>query len=83
MLGWRYERYGGRAPSASLAVEPKARAELAALIIESVPTESPQEVDAAWEAEIRRRMLELEAGSVETIPWEEVREKLTRGKGGA
>ncbi len=67
----------------ALQLEPKARAELAALIIESVPTESPQEVDAAWEAEIRRRMQELEAGSVETIPWEEVREKLIRSEGGA
>ncbi len=67
----------------ALQLEPKARAELAALILESVPTESPQEVDTAWEAEIRRRMQELEAGSVETIPWEEVREKLTRGEGGA
>ena len=67
----------------ALQLEPKARAELAALIIESVPTESPQEVDAAWEAEIQRRMQELEAGSVETIPWEEVREKLIRSEGGA
>lgn len=67
----------------ALKLDPKARAELAALILESVPTESPEEVEAAWEAEIRRRVKELESGSVQTIPWEEVREKLIRSEGGA
>ena len=67
----------------ALRLEPRARAELAALILESVPTESPEEVDSAWEAEIRRRVQELESGSVKTIPWEEVREKLIRSEGGA
>jgi len=66
----------------ALKLDPKARAELAALILESVPTESAEEVDAAWEAEIRRRVQELESGSVKTIPWEEVREKLIRSEGG-
>jgi len=67
----------------ALQLEPRARAELAALILESVPTESPEEVDAAWEADIRRRVQELESGSVQTIPWEKVREKLMRSEGGA
>ena len=67
----------------ALQLEPRARAELAALILESVPTESAEEVDAAWEAEIRRRVQELESGSVKTTPWEEVREKLLRSEGGA
>ena len=67
----------------ALRLEPRARAELAALILESVPTESPEEVDSAWEAEIRRRVQELESGSVKTIPLEEVREKLIRSEGGA
>ena len=69
-------------PRQALKLDPKARAELAALILESVPTESAEEVDAAWEAEIRRRVQELESGSVKTIPWEEVREKLIRSEGG-
>lgn len=67
----------------ALKLNAKARAELAALILESVPTESPEEVDAAWQAEIQRRVRELESGSVKTIPWEEVREKLIRSEGGA
>jgi putative addiction module component (TIGR02574 family) len=67
----------------ALKLDPKARAELAALILESLPTESAEEVDAAWEAEIRRRVQQLESGSVKTIPWEEVRERLIRSEGDA
>jgi len=34
----------------ALELEPKAREELATLLLESLPTESPMEVEAAWEA---------------------------------
>jgi putative addiction module component (TIGR02574 family) len=34
--------------------------------------EEPQEVERAWEEEIRRRMAEVEAGTAELIPTEEV-----------
>ena len=67
----------------ALELEPKAREELATLLLESVPAESPEEVDAAWESTIRRRVEELESGAVQTIPWEEVRQKLVRSEGGA
>ena len=65
----------------ALELEPRAREELATLLLESVPTDSPEEVEAAWEATIRRRVRELESGAVKTIPWEEVREKLLRSEG--
>ena len=48
------------------------------LLIEALDTEVDEGVDAAWRAEIERRMAELDAGSVETIPWEEVRARLYR-----
>ena len=67
----------------ALELEPKAREELATLILESVPAESQEEVDAVWEATIRRRVKELESGAVQTISWEDVRRKLVRGEGGA
>ncbi len=67
----------------ALELDPKAREELATLLLESVPTESQEEVDAAWEATIRRRVQELESGAVQTIPWEDVRRKLLRSEGGA
>lgn len=54
----------------------KDRADLAGLLIESLEGEPDAEVEAAWAAEIERRVAELEAGTVETIPWEVVRQRL-------
>jgi putative addiction module component (TIGR02574 family) len=33
-------------------------------------------VKAAWSAEIERRLVEIDAGTVELIPWEDVRSEL-------
>lgn len=54
----------------------KDRADLAGLLIESLEGEPDEDVEAAWAAEIERRVAEVEAGSVKTIPWEEVRQRL-------
>ena len=52
------------------------RATLAGLLIESLEGEPDPDVEAAWAAEIERRVAELDAGTVKTIPWEEVRQRL-------
>jgi putative addiction module component (TIGR02574 family) len=52
------------------------RATLAGLLIESLDPEPDPGVEAAWAEEIRRRIADMDAGSVKTIPWEEVREAL-------
>ncbi|MGH7490358.1 MAG: addiction module protein [bacterium] len=52
------------------------RASLAGLLIESLEGDSDPDVEAAWVAEIQRRVGELEAGTVESIPWEQVRQRL-------
>jgi putative addiction module component (TIGR02574 family) len=52
------------------------RATLAGLLIESLEPAPEQDVEAAWSEEIARRVAELDAGTVETIPWEEVRAEL-------
>ena len=52
------------------------RATLAGLLIESLEGEPDPDVDAAWAAEIERRVAEVEAGTVKTVPWEEVRRRL-------
>ena len=41
---------------------------------------STTEEEDAWIAEIERRAEEMETGAVEGIPWEELREKLMRGR---
>jgi len=52
------------------------RATLAGLLIESLEGEPDPDVEAAWAAEIERRVAELDAGTVQPIPWEEVRQRL-------
>ena len=34
---------------------------------------SEPDVEAAWSAEIERRLVEIDAGTVELIPWDDVR----------
>lgn len=52
------------------------RATLAGLLIESLEGEPDLGVEAAWAAEIEKRVAELDAGTVECIPWEQVRQRL-------
>ena len=41
-----------------------------------VDPKSEPDVEAAWSAEIERRLVEIDAGAVELIPWEDVRSEL-------
>ena len=41
-------------------------------------SEVDPDVEDAWRAEIERRVAELDAGTVETVPWEVVEAKLLR-----
>ena len=52
------------------------RAALAGLLIESLGADPEPDVEAAWSDEIKRRVADLDAGNVETIPREEVRRRL-------
>ena len=52
------------------------RATLAGLLIETLDPAPEEEIQAAWSAEIARRVAELDAGTVATIPWEQVRDEL-------
>ncbi len=50
------------------------RARLAAELIESLEDESDNDAESAWDAEIARRLDELDAGDVQPIPWSEARQ---------
>jgi putative addiction module component (TIGR02574 family) len=54
------------------------RATLAALLIESLEPERVAGIEAAWAAEVKRRVAELDAGAVTTLPWSAVRAGLQR-----
>jgi len=49
------------------------RAELAAMLIESLDSELDQDVEQEWDKEIQRRTAELDQGVVHAIPWPEAR----------
>jgi putative addiction module component (TIGR02574 family) len=51
------------------------RAELAGNLIDSLDTTVDEDVEAAWQEEIARRLKDVETGKVKTIPWDEVRRK--------
>lgn len=53
------------------------RADLAGSLIESLDETQDEAVAAAWDEEIARRMADIDSGKAKTIPWEEVREKLS------
>ena len=52
------------------------RATLAGLLIETLDPGPEPDVEAAWSKEVARRVAELDAGTVVTIPWEKVRSEL-------
>lgn len=57
------------------------RATLAGLLVESLEHEVDENVEVAWQEEIARRLAELDAGSVQLVPWDEVKAKLMRRTG--
>ena len=63
----------------ALSLDERDRASIAGALIESLHGEPEAGVGEAWEAEIKRRVAELDARSVETVPWSVVRERLFRG----
>ena len=52
------------------------RATLAGLLIKTVNPVCESDVEAAWSEEIARRLAEIDAGTVELIPWSDVRSEL-------
>jgi len=45
--------------------------------VESLEIELGEDAEAAWAIEVNRRVAELDSGAVKTIPWAEVRRRLT------
>jgi putative addiction module component (TIGR02574 family) len=60
----------------ALALPSEARAALAGSLLESLDTEVDEDAEAAWAAEVNRRVAELDSSAVKTIPWAEVRRRL-------
>ncbi|HVS81517.1 MAG TPA: addiction module protein [Pyrinomonadaceae bacterium] len=60
----------------ALALPADERAWLASELIASLDEGKDADVEAAWAAEIERRIAEVESGEAETTSWEEARSRI-------
>lgn len=69
---------------AAMALPDADRVELVARLVESLEPRRDPEVEAAWRAEIGRRLRSIDEGDAEFTTWPEVRDRLrSRLDGGA
>jgi putative addiction module component (TIGR02574 family) len=59
----------------ALALPDKELADLAGNLIDSLDDTVDEDAEAAWQAEIVRRLEEVRAGKVKTTSWDDVRRK--------
>ncbi len=52
------------------------RAEVAGALLNSLEPVEEAEIESAWRQEVAARVAALDAGEVETIPWNDVRDRL-------
>jgi putative addiction module component (TIGR02574 family) len=62
----------------ALKLDPDARAEVAAELLASLDGPADPDAEAAWAAEIQRRVAEIEAGTAKLEPWEGVKRRIER-----
>ena len=62
----------------ALRLSPEVRAELAAELLASLDGPADPDAEAAWAAEIERRVDAIEAGAVALEPWEDVKRRIEK-----
>jgi putative addiction module component (TIGR02574 family) len=62
----------------ALRLEPETRAELAAELLASLDGPVDPDAEAAWDAEIERRIAAIEAGTIALEPWEQVKRRIEK-----
>lgn len=62
----------------ALRLDAKSRAELAAELLASLDGPADPDAEAAWAAEIERRVAAIEAGAAELEPWEQVKRRIQK-----
>jgi putative addiction module component (TIGR02574 family) len=61
----------------ALKLPAEGRAALAAALLDSLDQEVDQDSEAAWDAEIDRRLRDLDSGTLRPIPWSKARLKIS------
>jgi putative addiction module component (TIGR02574 family) len=62
----------------ALRLEPDARAEVAAELLASLDGPADTDAEAAWDAELDRRIEAIEAGAIRLEPWSDVKRRIER-----
>jgi putative addiction module component (TIGR02574 family) len=62
----------------ALRLDPDGRAEVAAELLVSLDGPDDPDAEAAWAAEIERRVGEIESGGVKLEDWEDVKRRIER-----
>jgi putative addiction module component (TIGR02574 family) len=65
----------------ALRLSDEERAALAGELIQSLEKEVDSDAEAAWAAEIRARLEQVDAGTAKTIPWSEARRRIHAAAG--
>ncbi len=63
----------------ALRLDADSRAQLAAELLASLDGPSDPDAEEAWQAEIARRVADLNAGKVKLEPWEDVKRRIEKG----
>ena len=61
-----------------LSLPEQKRAEIAVRLLESLEPETPADVEAAWAEEIESRCAAVDAGTLSTSDWNDVRARIER-----
>ena len=62
----------------ALRLDPKSRADVAAELLASLDGPADPDAEAAWAAEIERRVAAIEAGTAKLEPWERVKHRIEK-----
>ena len=54
------------------------RARIAEALIASLDVPADRDIEIAWQADIDKRLREIDSGAVTCVPWEEIRDRLYR-----
>ncbi len=61
----------------ALSLTEEERAALAGSLLDSLDATVDEGAENAWDQEIARRMADIDSGKAKTVPWEEVRGKIS------
>ena len=58
-------------------LNPAEQSELLERLLENMPVEVDNEIEAAWRDEVRERLTRIRSGAATLIPWEETEQRLS------